>query len=275
MHQSEVLSSCQPATCCDQQWASGTLPVPIIQPIDMNDVVAVAPEFEDMDLQTVLEELSSRETRSRLIQGLQLTDAQRLSTPSPDSDSATPPSFESTEAIPPTHLLVAHDGLNGPSFAYPCHAVVLASHFAHLPPSPAPYPQPAGTIHRMDVVIPYPAAFDLIREYAYTHSSEALISRLLGLAPGVPRTSEAVFEELQDMEVEELSVRARMVQEVYADATALGLVDKQFWEQIQMASCFVTSALNHAVWRDQMEELEELGERFQPPSEAVPIIIPS
>lgn len=241
----------------------------------MNDVVAVAPEFEDMDLQTVLEELSSRETRSRLIQGLQLTDAQRLSTPSPDSDSATPPSFESTEAIPPTHLLVAHDGLNGPSFAYPCHAVVLASHFAHLPPSPAPYPQPAGTIHRMDVVIPYPAAFDLIREYAYTHSSEALISRLLGLAPGVPRTSEAVFEELQDMEVEELSVRARMVQEVYADATALGLVDKQFWEQIQMASCFVTSALNHAVWRDQMEELEELGERFQPPSEAVPIIIPS
>lgn len=274
----------------------------------MNDVVAVAPEFEDMDLQTVLEELSSRETRSRyvtphaaihhpspshllpfkpadlisilftpqfrLIQGLQLTDAQRLSAAqSPDSDSAaTPPSFESTEAIPPTHLLVAHDGLNGPSFAYPCHAVVLASHFAHLPPSPAPYPQPAGTIHRMDVVIPYPAAFDLIREYAYTHSSEALISRVLGLAPGAPRTSEAVFEELQDMEVEELSVRARMVQEVYADASALGLVDKQFWEQIQMASCFVSSALNHAVWRDQMEEL---GERFQPPSEPVPIIIPS
>lgn len=271
MHQSEALSTCQTAACCDQQWASATLPVPIIQPIDMNDVVAVAPEFEDMDLQTVLEELSSRETRSRLIQGLQLTDAQRLSAAqSPDSE--TPPSFESTEAIPPTHLLVAHDGLNGPSFAYPCHAVVLASHFAHLPPSPAPYPQPAGTIHRMDVVIPYPAAFDLIREYAYTHSSEALISRLLGLAPGVPRTSEAVFEELQDMEVEELSVRARMVQEVYADASALGLVDKQFWEQIQMASCFVSSALNHAVWRDQMEEL---GERFQPPSEPVPIIIPS
>ncbi|KAG8914952.1 hypothetical protein FRC01_003856 [Tulasnella sp. 417] len=256
-------------TCCDQQWASSTLPVPIIQPIDMNDVVAVAPEFEDMDLQTVLEELSSRETRSRLIQGLQMTDAQRLSSPSPDS--ATP--FESNEAIPPTHLLVAHDGLNGPSFAYPCHAIVLASHFAHLPPSPAPYPQPAGTIHRMDVVIPYPAAFDLIREYAYTHSSEALTSRLLGLAPGsMPRTSEAVFEELQDMEVEELSIRARMVQEVYADASALGLVDKQFWEQIQMASCLVSSALNHAVWRDQMEEL---GERFQPPSEPVPIIIPS
>lgn len=246
--------------------------MPIIQPIDMDDVVAVAPEFEDMDLQTVLEELSSRETRSRLIQGLQLTDAQRLSIPlSPDS-TATTPSFESTEAIPPTHLLVAHDGLNGPSFAYPCHAVVLASHFALLPPSPAPYPQPAGTIHRMDVVLPYPAAFDLLREYAYTHSSEALISRLLGLAPGVPRTSEAVFEELQDMEVPELEVRARMVQEVYADATALGLVDKQFWEQIQMASCFVAAALNHAVWRDQMEEL---GERFQPPSESIPVITPS
>ncbi|KAG8984965.1 hypothetical protein FRB90_005023 [Tulasnella sp. 427] len=212
---------------------------------------------------------------TRLIQGLQLTDAQRLSTPS--SEDCTP-SFDSTEAIPPTHLLVAHDGLGGPSFAYPCHAIVLASHFAHLPPSPAPYPQPAGTIHRMDVIIPYPAAFDLIREFAYTHSTEALNSRLLGLAPGVPRTSEAMFEELQDMEVEELSVRARMVQEVYADASALGLVNKQFWEQIQMASCFVSGALNHAVWRDQMEEeleLGELGERFQPPSEPVAIVVPS
>lgn len=92
------------------------------------------------------------------------------------------------------------------------------------------------------------------------------------MAPGVPRTSEAVFEELQDMEVPELEIRARMVQEVYADAAALGLVDKQFWEQIQMASCFVSAALNHAVWRDQMEEL---GERFQPPSELIPVITPS
>lgn len=43
------------------------LPKPIVQPIHMDDVVAVAPEFEGLPLEAVIDQLSMPETRLRFV----------------------------------------------------------------------------------------------------------------------------------------------------------------------------------------------------------------
>ena len=150
------------------------------------------------------------------------------------------------DAIPPTHLLVAHDGRGGPSVAYPTHDLLLAAHFSLLPPCPTPMPQPEGTQHRRDIILPYPPAFDVIREYIYTHSTLSLFDRLLrNRCTAVPASASdfqncaSTFANLGEMEIKR---RAFAVWQVYANGLHLGLVDGKFWHFLHLASCLLARA---------------------------------
>ena len=141
------------------------------------------------------------------------------------------------------------------SLAYPCHAILLAAHCALLEPSPTPDPQLEGFEHRQDITIPFPAAFDVIREFIYTHSSRALMSRLLSIDSGawshiVQETEqwEHAAAAFARMGVEEITKRWGKLYEVYEDASSIGLVDDKFWHSIQIASWILARGLN--IWRE-------------------------
>lgn len=137
------------------------------------------------------------------------------------------------------------------ALAYPCHATVLAAHFSLLAPIPGPYPQPEGFEQRQDIAIPFPAAFDILREFIYTHSSRAMMSRAISMdgdawskiVGGYPSDLEEAAVAYSQMGVEEVMLRWRRLYEVYENAAALGLVHDKFWQSIHMASWILVHAV--------------------------------
>ena len=138
------------------------------------------------------------------------------------------------------------------SLAYPCHDILIAAHFALLEPAPAPVPQLEGFEQRQDITVPFPAAFDVLREYIYTHSSQALMSRLLSMDGSLDNEQAAVA--FSEMGAEEISKRWGRLFEVYEDASYLGMVDVEFWKSIQSASWILARGLH--LWKESQVLLD-------------------
>jgi len=122
----------------------------------------------------------------------------------------------------------------------------MTAHFSLLPPLIVPVPQPEGTQHKTDLILPYPPAFDILREYVYTHSLRALTSRLLHddlrRAVRCAEDVECATRSIAVLDEDDILERSATIFAVYENARTLGMVDSKFWEHVQLASCIVSSA---------------------------------
>lgn len=149
-------------------------------------------------------------------------------------------------AIPPTHLLSLRNDDGSIASLLPCHAIALLLTCASLPPMAS---GASGTLSVIDIDLPSPSTFHIIRDYAYTRCRRSLLAALLPLgASRVPPTPEAMAAYTASLSVSELSARSKAVYGVYQNACRVGMVDEGFWKSLQLfwSILLVAFARKHA-----------------------------
>lgn len=123
-------------------------------------------------------------------------------------------------------------------------------------------PQPVGLEQRQDVILPYPAAFDVLREFIYTHSLRALMCRTISIDDDF---LEAMDSSRRDELAQTVALlnestileRWSRLREVYENASRVGLVHSQFWTAIENASCTLVRAMS--IREENMDRLASLA----------------
>ncbi|KAG9034289.1 hypothetical protein FRB95_013447 [Tulasnella sp. JGI-2019a] len=213
---------------------------PTLLPIDVAAIECVAPQFKGLNLTTITEALTSPEMQSRMIEGLSKSSiALGPNGVSLDLRGA------STSVMPPTHLLSLRSDDGTIASLLPCHALPLLASCATLPSmaSESSFPE---TLPVIDIHLPSPSTFHIIRDYGYTRCRRSLLSVLLPLDPSrpVPPTPQAMAAAYAaSLSVSELSAQVKTVQGVYLNACRVGVVDDEFWKSLQLSWNILLMAL--------------------------------
>ncbi|KAG8914951.1 hypothetical protein FRC01_003855 [Tulasnella sp. 417] len=234
------------------------LPIPNIAPIKSEKVWACAPQCAGKPLESVLREITRPQVQSRYIRGIQLFDSSRSSAASTPSVSIT--TQDDTHAIMPSHMIRVHDGKGRRPLLFPFHDVHLATHFSSVSQEAvaAPFPQPEGWQHMVDIVLPAPETFVVFRDYVYTRSIDGLMAGLLPLPgnkakmlqKGASAEATARFY-ARELTGAEIISRAALVHTVYSNAIRLGMRDEIFWRCLLLAWKIISRALQ--IWQDQQQ----------------------
>ncbi|PBK90654.1 hypothetical protein ARMGADRAFT_1014360 [Armillaria gallica] len=170
----------------------------------------------------------------------------------------------------PTHVL-AVSSTKSPSeqcMVFPIHALVLASHCAHLPAIPPAQSQLAGqSLVKLPVLpfaLPSPPAFGIIHNFMYTHRLEPVFRSLLPVPAGFFQsiTHETVLDTLNAREtcmqlsaylcsqeqgdLQKLTTHAVHVKELWQDMVALGIYSPDLWDAVDLAWRIIIGALTIA-----------------------------
>ncbi|KAG8984966.1 hypothetical protein FRB90_005024 [Tulasnella sp. 427] len=244
------------ARLCQKPCAPRPLPIPPIAPISSEKVWACAPQCTGKSLDAVLHEITRPQVLSRYTQGIQLFDATR-------SPAASAPSVTINDggAIMPTHLVRVHDGKGKRPLLFPFHDVHLATQFGSVSAEAvaAPFPQPEGWQHMVDIVLPAPETFVVFRDYIYTRSVDGLMASLLPLPTHKAKmlqrgataevTARFYAKELTGVEI---MSRAALIHTVYRNAIRLGMRDETFWRCLLLAWKISSRALQ--IWQAQQQQ---------------------
>lgn len=196
----------------------------------------------------------------RYIRGIQLFDSSRSSAASAPSVPITQANGDD-HAIMPSHMIRVHDGKGRCPLLFPFHDVHLATHFSSVSQEAvaAPFPQPEGWQHMVDIVLPAPETFVVFRDYVYTRSIDGLMASLLPLPgnkakmlqKGASAEATARFY-ARELTGAEIISRAALVHTVYSNAIRLGMRDETFWRCLLLAWKIISRALQ--IWQDQQSQ---------------------
>ncbi|KAG7445279.1 uncharacterized protein BT62DRAFT_933118 [Guyanagaster necrorhizus] len=169
----------------------------------------------------------------------------------------------------PTHVL-AISSSKIPSehcMVFPIHALVLASHCAHLPAIPPAHSQAGQSLVKLPVLpfaLPSPQAFGIIHNFMYTHRLEPVFRSLLPVPTGFFQSisHETVLDTLDAMgtcmqlsaylcsqeqgDLQKLTTHAVHVKELWQDMIALGIYSTDLWDAVDLAWRIVIGALTIA-----------------------------
>ncbi|KAG8895401.1 hypothetical protein FRC00_007503 [Tulasnella sp. 408] len=237
------------------------LPIPNIAPIKAEKVWACAPQCAGKSPESVLREITRPQVQSRYIRGIQLFDSSRSSAASAPSVPITQANSGDDHAIMPSHMIRVHDGKGRRPLLFPFHDVHLATHFSSVSQEAvaAPFPQPEGWQHMVDIVLPAPETFVVFRDYVYTRSIDGLMASLLPLPGnkakmlqrGASAEATARFY-ARELTGAEIISRAALVHTVYSNAIRLGMRDETFWRCLLLAWKIISRALQ--IWQDQQAQ---------------------
>jgi hypothetical protein len=250
-----------------QTWAPRPLPKVSVPRLKIQDAVTAARPPNGLSLSHFPDRKSSDETGSRCVyselEGLIYTYRDDLSRfryaqghglPGARRQGVSLVKLEEEELDETTYIIRVHDGNGGREYTYPCHAILLATEFASIGPIDGPRPQPKGTQHVVDLVIPHPELFFILRDYMYSHSIDQLMKSLLapddsrlpadGRSARVDEVAQAFATVLTGPE---LISRSYLVYATHQNASHLGLTDATFWQSINLAWAVTTRALQ--LWR--------------------------
>lgn len=141
--------------------------------------------------------------------------------------------------LPPTHVLFLRNRYGVVEAWLPCHSTSLLVHCAVLPILPC-YRVSYKALAVVNMTLPSPTTFYIIRDFTYSRSVPAMMSQLLPRFPAMPLKAEedgldamsAAHATLSD---EELTERAARVNGVYQNACVVAIADDEFWSCLDLA----------------------------------------
>lgn len=160
----------------------------------------------------------------------------------------------------PTHLLAVYSKPVSRVAIHPAHALVLASHCAHLPSLPhskPTMPMAAGSTLILPVVplcLPSPETFPILLHYLYTKRHDHLLASVLPIRPGDGSQSlNQLGQRLAAMfTVPALLSQAAKAHGLWNNVVALGVFDERLSRTIETAWEALLDALvitTDATWR--------------------------
>ncbi|KAG7439414.1 uncharacterized protein BT62DRAFT_939016 [Guyanagaster necrorhizus] len=141
----------------------------------------------------------------------------------------------SSSKIPSEHCMV-----------FPIHALVLASHCAHLPVIPPAHSQAGQSLVKLPVLpfaLPSPQAFGIIHNFMYTHRLEPVFRSLLPVPVGF---FQSISHETEQGDLQKPTTHAVHVKELWQDMTAIGIYSTDLWDAVDLAWRIVIGALTIA-----------------------------
>lgn len=183
--------------------------------------------------------------------------------------------------LTPTHILAVHGTTEGANnergLLMPCHALIYVLQCVSLPAfATSTAGQDGETVRQLPTVmlrVPRPQDFPLLHRYIYTHDASALLVELLPMRhiakyldqakdkqqadlnyswdmqyanqpmPLLPPPTNTATEALSHLPIPSLFGYAMKIHATWANAVAIGFLDKAFWSTLDRAWCLVIAAL--------------------------------
>ncbi|KAG8904270.1 hypothetical protein FRB99_001973 [Tulasnella sp. 403] len=209
-------------------------------------IAAVAPEFAGMGLSAIQSKIMSPKVLTRYVQGRRIVVKEPLP-PKLDAISFNSQSLPPS-AVPPDVLLRVHNGRDGDTFLFPCHAIFLLTHFSE-PSAPWRHPNPLNPKPMYDIILEHPATFGIIMRYIYSHSVEQLMATLLPIDRArLPPSKTATVTNLAcaygSLGEPDLLARLATVRAVFVNAARLSMMDSAFWNCVTVSWRILSRALD-------------------------------
>ncbi|KAG5350092.1 hypothetical protein C0989_000207 [Termitomyces sp. Mn162] len=249
-----------------------TLARPAFAEVSREAIIAVAPELSNVPVEYIRRGLRAK--ANEMLAGISALAPSHMPSSMPRSrlphslnvplraTSASQPSY-------PTHALAVTSSKNPSDTAtlLPVHSLVLASYCAKLPYLPSSQQKPNSQNLYLPVLplsVPSPAAFSVLLSFMYHHRLEAVLKALFPMPAGFLQslTHEVVKGALASGPTlhqlssylcssasgnpQTLTTHALHVTELWQTMAALGLVDPELWDIIDLAWEVILGAFNLA-----------------------------
>ncbi|KAK0205559.1 hypothetical protein DFS33DRAFT_1383464 [Desarmillaria ectypa] len=254
---------------CSTVQLPATLARPHYSEVSASAIGAVSPELADVPPEYIRRNLRSE--APQMLAGISALAPSHLPTILPKSHLPGALSVPVRSSSPssrffPTHVLAVSSSKT-PSeqcMVFPIHALVLASHCAHLPALPPAQSQVDQTLVKLPVLpfaLPSPPAFGIIHSFIYTHRLEPVFRALLPVPAGFFQsiTHDTLLATLDSKEtcmqlsaylctqeqgnLQRLTTHAVHVKELWQDMVALGIYSPDLWDAVDLSWRIIIGAL--------------------------------
>ncbi|KAI0058910.1 hypothetical protein BV25DRAFT_1829668 [Artomyces pyxidatus] len=222
-----------------------TLTRPAFAAISRDMITAIDPSLAQVPLEYILQNVHTR--GDELMASITTT-----TVPPSHPKSHLPPSFDipiaGSSTTPPSHIL-AISAAHPPSdtaLLIPTHAIVLATHCAHLPRLPPAQRNSSTPV--VSLTVPAAAAFAPLHTFLVSRRGDQFVAALLLVQLPAGADARHLARHLATSAAGDalsaLMARARAVHAVWQNACALGVSDSEMWAALDFAWEAVLGAMH-------------------------------